>query len=144
MKRQIWGIVGFFCIGIFAVCGAEVNAEASIVGAEEEMTIMPGDGEARMRAVGAGQVADNAERIEMSAEGATNLSLPAPNLGTTCYAMCTVTNLDPKGWCPASIRGTGATTLQGECPRACNKADGNAAIKLPPGCLIKQCTHTGC
>jgi hypothetical protein len=148
MKRQLQGIVGLLGIGILAACSAEVDPEAGIAGAEEEMVVAPGDGDALMQApeeyVGARQVADDAERIEMSAEGASNISAPPQNLGKTCHAMCTVAKIDPNAWCPATMAGTGRTTFLGGCNKACNKADGDAASKLPPGCVIYQCNHTGC
>jgi hypothetical protein len=148
MQRQLQGIVGLLGIGIFAACSAEVDLEGDIAGAEEEMAIAPGDGEALMQAreeyVGAGQVADDAERIEMSAEGASNISAPPQNLEKDCYAICTVTKINPNVWCPPMMAGTGFPTLLGGCQRACSRADSDAASKLPAGCVINQCSHSGC
>lgn len=65
-------------------------------------------------------------------------------LGKSCWATCTVQNVDPNVWCPSTISGYGSTSFLGGCTKACNKADGDAASKLPPGCVIYSCSHSGC
>ncbi len=68
---------------------------------------------------------------------------PRPSLAKTCNVTCTVVALgsDP---CPTTISGTGATTFLGGCTKACNKARGDAATKLPVGCQINTCNKTSC
>ena len=63
--------------------------------------------------------------------------------GKRCYAACSVVSVGASS-CPASIGGTGSTSLFGGCNKACNKAEGDAASKLPAGCVINVCSFSGC
>lgn len=64
--------------------------------------------------------------------------------GKVCYASCTVQQIDPAVTCPSTISGYGNTTFLGGCNKACDKARGDASSKLPAGCVINQCSHSGC
>jgi hypothetical protein len=64
--------------------------------------------------------------------------------GKVCYASCTVQRVDPAVTCPSTISGYGNTTFLGGCNKACDKARGDASSKLPAGCVINQCSHSGC
>jgi hypothetical protein len=46
--------------------------------------------------------------------------------------------------CPPNIGGFGNTTFLGGCNKACRKAEGDAASKLPAGCVINTCSFSGC
>ncbi|WP_143195641.1 hypothetical protein [Archangium sp. Cb G35] len=63
--------------------------------------------------------------------------------GKQCWANCTVQSIGG-GSCPATISGYGNTTFLGGCNKACNKAQGDAAAKLPAGCVINTCSFSGC
>jgi len=69
---------------------------------------------------------------------------PVEQMGKVCYAACTVQKIDPAAMCPATINGYGNTTFLGGCNKACSKAQGDAAAKLPPGCVISTCSFSGC
>lgn len=64
-------------------------------------------------------------------------------LGKKCWATCTVSNYGG-GSCPATVVGYGNTTFLGGCNKACNKAEGDAASQLPPGCVLYSCNLSGC
>lgn len=64
--------------------------------------------------------------------------------GKVCYATCTVQTIDPAVVCPSTISGYGNTTFLGGCDKACRQARGDAASKLPAGCVINQCSQSGC
>lgn len=94
--------------------------------------------------------ADTAQKGAQAAEqegvgpetGATGATDPA-GLGKRCWADCTV-QADPGAMCPSNVGGYGNTTFLGGCNKACNKAQGDAAAKLSPGCHIFRCSLTGC
>lgn len=69
-------------------------------------------------------------------------SIAAPP-GKKCWATCTVINVGA-GSCPVTMGGYGNTTFLGGCNKACNKAKGDAASKLLPGCVINNCSFSGC
>jgi hypothetical protein len=64
-------------------------------------------------------------------------------MGKRCNASCSVVSVGGTS-CPATIGGTGSTSFLGGCNKACNKAEGDAASKLPPGCAINVCNFSGC
>lgn len=64
-------------------------------------------------------------------------------LGKRCYATCSVISVGTTS-CPASMGGFGNTTFLGGCNKACRKAQGDAASKLPAGCVINTCNFSGC
>jgi hypothetical protein len=64
-------------------------------------------------------------------------------MGKRCNASCSVVSVGGTS-CPATIGGTGSTSFMGGCNKACNKAEGDAASKLPPGCAINVCNFSGC
>ena len=66
-----------------------------------------------------------------------------PSFGKRCYAACSVVSVGAPS-CPASIGGFGNTTFLGGCNKACRKAEGDAASKLPAGCVINTCNFSGC
>ncbi len=63
--------------------------------------------------------------------------------GKRCYATCSVVSVGAAS-CPANIGGFGNTTFLGGCNKACRKAEGDAASKLPPGCALYTCNFSGC
>lgn len=68
---------------------------------------------------------------------------PRGLLGKKCYADCSVVNTGAPS-CPSRINGFGETTFLGGCAKACRKARGDAASKLPTGCSLGNCSTTGC
>lgn len=68
---------------------------------------------------------------------------PRGLLGKKCYADCNVVNTGAPS-CPSRINGFGETTFLGGCAKACRKARGDAASKLPTGCSLGNCSTTGC
>ncbi|WP_437567766.1 hypothetical protein [Sorangium sp. So ce542] len=67
----------------------------------------------------------------------------AESLGKQCWADCTVVNVGAAS-CPSTIGGYGETKFLGGCKKACRRARGDAASKLPPGCKINNCSTSGC
>ncbi len=63
--------------------------------------------------------------------------------GKRCYATCSVVSVGAPS-CPPNISGFGSTSFLGGCNKACRKAEGNAASKLPAGCAINACSFSGC
>jgi hypothetical protein len=152
MKHSFYvGIIGLAITSI-AACGADTGGDAAdgqtIAPQSTELAVTPRADSARVetqdtaaeRQVGA---EDSAERSSAAAQEARSEDDTNDILGKSCTAICTVINLSATS-CPASIAGQGETTFLGGCGKACNKADGDASSKLPPGCAIYTCSHSGC
>lgn len=84
--------------------------------------------------------------------GSASTTDPAPGtpgstdptaFGKRCNASCSVVNVGT-GMCPATIGGYGSTSFLGGCNKACAKAQGDAASKLPSHCKIDTCSFSGC
>lgn len=78
-----------------------------------------------------------------AADGDGAATDPHGLLGKKCYADCSVVNTGAPS-CPSRINGFGETTFLGGCAKACRKARGDAASKLPTGCSLGNCSTTGC
>lgn len=133
MKRlSIWSAIGTALFLFASSCGTpatepETDTRAAAVTQAAADTAQKG--------------AQAAEQEEGGTLG-TGATDPA-GLGKRCWADCTV-QADPGSMCPSNVGGYGNTTFLGGCNKACNKAQGDAASKLSPGCHIFRCSLTGC
>ncbi len=150
MKHSLYvGIIGL-AITSMAACGADTGGDAAdgqTRGPQPtDLAVREGSAPVETQATAAEQqagTADSAETSSAAAQDARSEDDTNDILGKSCTAVCTVINLSATS-CPTSIAGQGETTFLGGCGKACRKADGDAASKLPPGCAIYTCSHSGC
>ena len=127
-------------IKMMMFAGLVVLASGCVVEPESDPVEEVPVAEAEQAETGGADTSCDASQDELAEDAPEDQSfLP----GKQCWATCTVTNLG-SGVCPATIGGYGRTTFLGGCGKACNKARGDAASKLPPDCVIYNCSYSGC
>jgi hypothetical protein len=85
-----------------------------------------------------------AQELETTeASGGTGGATDPTAFGKRCNASCSVVSVGAAS-CPTNIGGFGSTSFLGGCNKACRKAEGDAASKLPAGCVINNCSFSGC
>jgi hypothetical protein len=134
MQTRILGMILATFAMFFLGCGAEPTPHQGTVAQLETTVSTP-----------ANSIANEQTGIveEGDAEQDGSATDPHGLLGKKCYADCSVVNTGAPS-CPSRINGFGETTFLGGCAKACRKARGDAASKLPTGCSLGNCSTTGC
>lgn len=140
MKRRS-SIVASCVALFFAISGCGTDASVSEY---------PADSHIQASAVSSSSVPTSAS--SQSVEEDPNVTEPGDSpggatdptaFGKRCYATCSVVSVGAPS-CPPNISGFGSTSFLGGCNKACRKAQGDAASKLPAGCAINACNFSGC
>lgn len=128
------------CVALFFAlsgCGTDVN-ETEIPANSQ---VQAGSKAAHTESAADHQVAETA--IITDALGGSGGTTDPAGFGKRCYASCSVVSVGAAS-CPPNMGGFGNTTFLGGCNKACGKAQGDAAAKLPAGCVINTCSFSGC
>ena len=118
---------------VLSLCSVLTLAIAGCGGVEEETQPPPANAPA----------GENQPQVEPGAQEEAPTDGEVQAQGKRCNASCSVVSVGASS-CPTFIGGTGNTTFLGGCDKACRKAEGDAASKLPPGCAIHTCDFSGC
>lgn len=139
MKR-FSSIIASCAVLVFALsgCGADVNDAESALGVRAQDGIKTG-----LTASAASQPIEESTSSTDARGGAAGGPTDPAGFGKRCYATCSVVSVGAAS-CPPDIGGYGNTTFLGGCNKACGKAQGDAASKLPAGCVINTCSFSGC
>lgn len=119
---------------MLAACGADMSEPAPSATAQTPITGSQGGASVATSA------ASDEDRI--ATDGSGGATDPTA-FGKRCYASCSVVSVGTTT-CLPNIGGYGYTTFLGGCNKACGKAQGDAAAKLPAGCVINICSFSGC
>jgi len=130
------------CVAVFfafTACGTDVNESEYAADSHIQAFAAPPGG---VTATASSQPTAEEPNMTEAGDGAGGATDPTA-FGKRCYATCSVVSVGATS-CPPNISGFGSTSFLGGCNKACRKAQGDAASKLPAGCAINACNFSGC
>jgi hypothetical protein len=110
-----------------AACSAEVPNADTVAAESAELAVSPKETSSSSATLDD----DSSEKV-----GTATQALKA------CSVTCSVTKVAGSAECPSTIYGDGTAGFLGSYTRACRRARGDAAAKLPAGCVIGGCSES--